>query len=89
MIRSDLPELSGLSQGKTMHHGINAKPARLLRRKDVENAVGLKRSSIYELMKKGEFPRPIRIGQKAVGWLEHEVDDWLNERVRLSREVKS
>ena len=72
-----------------MHHGINAKPARLLRRKDVENAVGLKRSSIYELMKKGEFPRPIRIGLKAVGWLEHEVNDWLNERVRMSREVKS
>lgn len=72
-----------------MQHGINPKPARLLRRKDVENAVGLKRSSIYELIKRGEFPRPIRIGLKAVGWLEHEVNDWLNERVRASREVKA
>jgi prophage regulatory protein len=89
LIRSDLPESSGFSQRKTMHQGIYAKPSRLLRRKDVENAVGLKRSSIYELMKKGEFPRPIRIGLKAVGWLEHEVEDWLTERVRMSREVKS
>ena len=62
---------------------------RILRRGEVRERTGLCRSTLYELMQKGAFPRPIRIGQKAVGWLEHEVDDWLNERVRASREVKA
>lgn len=39
--------------------------------------VGLSRSSIYEMMKKGEFPRSVRVGLRRVGWVESEVDAWL------------
>jgi prophage regulatory protein len=47
---------------------------RFLRRDAVEQATGLRRSTIYELMAKGEFPRPIKItGGRAVGWLESEI----------------
>jgi prophage regulatory protein len=58
---------------------------RMLRRKEVENRTGLKRSTIYENMAKGTFPRPVRIGEKIVCWPEHEIESWLQEQVKKSR----
>jgi prophage regulatory protein len=39
-------------------------------------------------MSKNEFPAPISLGGRAVGWLEFEVDAWLAEKVEISRSVK-
>lgn len=50
---------------------------RILRRKQVENRTGLSRSTIYLRIQEGTFPRPISLGTRAVGWLEHEIDEWL------------
>ena len=50
---------------------------RLLRRPEVEKLTGLSRSSIYALMDRGEFPRPRRIGQRAVAWDEATLERWL------------
>jgi prophage regulatory protein len=36
-------------------------------------------------MQEGTFPKPISLGSRAVGWLEHEIDDWLDRRIRASR----
>ena len=41
---------------------------KILRRKDVEEIVGLSRSTIYKLKSTGAFPRSIRLGPRAVGW---------------------
>ncbi len=49
----------------------------ILRRKTVEGRVGLSRSTIYQRIKEGTFPRPINLGNRAVGWLEHEINAWL------------
>lgn len=46
----------------------------------VEEDVGLKKSAIYELMKRGEFPRPIKLTARAVGWYEDEIEQWLASR---------
>ena len=54
----------------------------ILRRKQVENRTGLSRSTIYLRIKKGTFPKPINLGERAVGWLEPEIDDWVNEKVQ-------
>lgn len=51
-----------------------------LRRPAVEAATGLSRSSIYEMMKNGDFPRPVRIGKRAVAWRESAISDWLANR---------
>jgi prophage regulatory protein len=53
----------------------------VMRRDAVERATGLPRSTIYELMTKGLFPRPIRLGARSVGWLENEIQSWLKARV--------
>ena len=54
---------------------------RFLRRPAVEQATGLPRSSIYERMAAGTFPKPVPIGPKAVGWVEAEIIDWQKKRV--------
>lgn len=53
----------------------------ILRRGDVERITGLPRSTIYEKIKKGDFPQPIKISVKSVGWLKSEIDNWLNARI--------
>jgi prophage regulatory protein len=55
--------------------------ARIIRRPLVSDKTGLQRSAIYEKFAKGEFPKPVKLGTKAVGWLESEVDAWIAERV--------
>ena len=56
---------------------------RVLRLKDVKEATGLSRSSIYALRKRGLFPASVRIGPKAVGWFEDEVLGYLKSRPRV------
>lgn len=57
----------------------------ILRRTQVQEITGLSRSSIYEKMKKGNFPKAIKLGERAVGWIEAEVLDWLQEQIKRSR----
>jgi prophage regulatory protein len=51
-----------------------------LRRQAVEEITGLSRSSIYAKVSSGEFPRPVRIGRRAVAWPESAIADWLAKR---------
>jgi prophage regulatory protein len=53
---------------------------RLLRRAEVEQKTGLKHAHIYGLMKKGKFPKSLRVGVRAVRWDSVEVDRWIAER---------
>jgi prophage regulatory protein len=57
----------------------------ILRLPQVKVKVGLSRSSIYSAVAETRFPKPIRLGARAVGWLESEVDEWVNKQVELSR----
>lgn len=55
-------------------------PSRILRLPDVLQLVGLSKSSIYALMKAGQFPQPIHLGARAVGWLLSAVQAWIDSR---------
>lgn len=55
---------------------------RLIRLKEVQHRVGLGRSTIYRWMAAGSFPKPMKLGQRSVGWIEHEIDNWLGSRRR-------
>ena len=54
----------------------------ILRLNDVKKRTGLSRSTIYLNVKEGLFPEPISLGLRSVGWLESEVDQWINQRVK-------
>lgn len=57
----------------------------LLRRREVEREVGLSRTSIYDYMKAGKFPRPIEIAPHTVRWIASEVEAWKAERMSVRR----
>ena len=52
----------------------------ILRLPQVEQATGYKRSHIYALEAKGEFPKRIALGPRSVGWRQSEVIAWLDSR---------
>ncbi|MCD8566707.1 MAG: AlpA family transcriptional regulator [Alphaproteobacteria bacterium] len=54
---------------------------RFLRLSDVKERTGLSRSTIYLSMSQGNFPANISLGPRCVGWLESEIDAWMQERV--------
>lgn len=52
----------------------------ILKRRAVEAVTGLSRSSVYRLAAAGQFPKPISLGPRAVGWRADEIDRWIEER---------
>ena len=60
----------------------------ILRLPSVKTRTGLSRSSIYLAAAEGKFPKPVRLGVRAVGWLESEVDAWVSSRISTSRTAK-
>lgn len=50
------------------------------RRPAVEELTGLSRSTLYDMMDRDEFPRPVRIGRRAVAWPESKITEWLAQR---------
>jgi prophage regulatory protein len=57
----------------------------LLRLPDVLSKVGLSRSTIYDRMEKGTFPKSISIGVNSVAWVEGDIDAWIDNQIRNSR----
>jgi len=57
----------------------------MLRMPDVLKRTALCRSQIYRLIKQDEFPRQVRLGERAAAWVEEEIDGWLRGRIERSR----
>lgn len=58
---------------------------RILRCRQVLARTGLSRSTLYALIGRGEFPSALRLSERSVGWLEHDVAQWIEARSRVSR----
>jgi prophage regulatory protein len=54
---------------------------RILKLSEVEARVGLKKTTIYKSVQAGTFPAPIALGGKARGWVDSEIDQWIEERI--------
>lgn len=52
----------------------------ILRRRDVQRMTGLSRSTIYAMMAEGTFPKPVKLGARAVGWREADILAWIESR---------
>ena len=61
----------------------------ILRLPLVKSRSGLSRSTIYQRVGAGTFPKPVNLGARAVGWIESEIDDWLAEQIERSRKSAS
>jgi prophage regulatory protein len=56
------------------------KPIRILRVREVADRAGISKSLIYKFVREGKFPFGVKIGERAVGWLESDVDGWIQSR---------
>lgn len=54
---------------------------KILRLRATQDWTGLSRSTIYLMMRVGTFPKNILIGARAVGWLEADVQAWIDSRI--------
>ena len=57
---------------------------RLIRLPEVKALVGLGTTSIYDKIKKGEFPKQVKLGRLS-GWVEAEVEGWISQQIQASR----
>lgn len=53
---------------------------KILRFPDVKRVTGLGRSTIYDFISKGVFPKPVKLGPRAVGWHSAEIAEWIESR---------
>ncbi|OTP72365.1 helix-turn-helix transcriptional regulator [Caballeronia sordidicola] len=66
--------------------GIESKETkRIVRMREVLSRTGLSRTTIYEMIKSGSFNAPIPLGSRAVGWLESDVNKWIDDRTASRR----
>jgi prophage regulatory protein len=56
-------------------------PVRILRKRRVAEVTGLPVPTIYRLMSLGNFPEPVSLSERTVGWIEAEIQEWLQARV--------
>ncbi|MCT7653684.1 AlpA family transcriptional regulator [Oceanimonas sp. NS1] len=47
------------------------------------DCTGLARSTIYKYISEQAFPKPVPLGERAVAWVESEIQDWILEKVAL------
>jgi prophage regulatory protein len=61
---------------------------RILRLPTVLDRTGLSRSTVYQRVAEGRFPKSVSLGARAVGWVEAEVDEWIARQIERSREFR-
>ena len=61
----------------------------ILKIPQVQQITGLSRSGIYARIKAGTFPRQIKLGLRASGWVESEVYAWVQQQISASRPEQS
>lgn len=66
------------------HAATQGQPLRMERMADLQGRVGLKKSQLFQLIKDGEFPKPVKVGRASL-FVSAEVDAWLSERIRQAR----
>jgi len=59
----------------------------ILRLPAVKARTGLSRSTIYLRISEESFPKPVSLGGRAVGWIESEINDWLEQQIDNSRKA--
>lgn len=59
---------------------------RVLRKKELLTMLGLSDPTVYRLERAGKFPKRLRLGGQACGWLQSEVEGWLAEKAAARNE---
>ena len=63
------------------------RPISLLRMAEVKRRTAEAESTIWEKIKRGEFPPPVKLSERSRAWVDHEIDAYIDGRIRASREA--
>ncbi|EML9492669.1 MULTISPECIES: helix-turn-helix transcriptional regulator [Enterobacteriaceae] len=58
---------------------------RFIRLPEVLERTGFSKAWIYRLISQNRFPKPIKLGERAIAFLENEIDDWIEQVIQSSR----
>ena len=64
-------------------------PLKLLKLAVVCERTCLSKSTLYAKIGRGEFPKPVHVGERVRGWPEHVIDAWIEERIAQARAEES
>ncbi|WP_199637846.1 AlpA family transcriptional regulator [Serratia sp. PAMC26656] len=56
-----------------------------IRLSEVQRRTGYSKAWIYRLMSQSKFPTSVKIGTRAIAFVESEIDEWVNQRIAESR----
>ena len=57
----------------------------LIRLSEVLKRTGYSKAWVYARMSRGQFPQSVKIGARAIAFIESEIDDWIDQRIAESR----
>jgi prophage regulatory protein len=60
----------------------------ILRLPAIKARTGLSRATIYARMAQGTFPKQVSLGERCVGWIEDQIEEWLTRQIEQGREVR-
>lgn len=66
----------------------NRNDTQLIRIAEVLALTSLGKSTVYDEIKAGRFPKPVRLTTRSVGWIRAEVAEWISSRIDASRQVR-
>ena len=71
-----------------VEHRASRNPAdvRFRRLKEALAICGNPRSSVYDTIKRGDFPKPVKLSGRSSAWIKNEVEQWAVEYIRASRQ---
>lgn len=72
----------GRAQARPDIEGGDKLTERIIRLPEILARTSLGRSTIYAMMGRGEFPHPVRLGARSIGWPESQLAQWLAERLK-------
>lgn len=80
MVSTKAGNLADVGQGEAL-----ATPVRFIRLAEVIHRTNIPKSTLYSMIAAGKFPAPIRLTERRVGWIEHEVTDWQKRQIAAAR----
>lgn len=61
---------------------------RILSIKDVTSQLGISKSGLYNLVRNGYLPKGIALGARKVGWLQSDIDEFIQKQLTKSRQLR-
>lgn len=85
VVMTDFKHSSGIHRSGNVSNEVQE---RLIRLEEVMSRTGLTRALLYQMMKKGDFPKSVKLTGRAVAWVESQINVWIAGRIEAAQKEK-